>query len=53
MRDYLKKHGRVVDFNGEVYSVFLENGLHCVFNKVTTEEIPRELIASKFLRNWA
>jgi hypothetical protein len=38
MRDYLKEYGKTVDFNGEVYSVYLENGLHYVF-KVTRDDI--------------
>jgi hypothetical protein len=51
MRDYLKEHGKTADFDGEVYSVYLENGQHCVF-KVTTDEIPGELIAYKISKEF-
>jgi hypothetical protein len=51
MRDYLEKHGRAADFNGEVYSVYLENGLHCVF-KVTRDDIHGELIAYKISKEF-
>jgi hypothetical protein len=51
MEDYLKEHGKTADFDGEVYSVYLENGLHCVF-KVTTDEILGELIAYKISKEF-
>jgi hypothetical protein len=55
MREHLTENGKKADFEGNVYSVFLENNIHCVFkfceeDQIEEPEIKPEIIAYRLCK---